>query len=69
MLALVNALREKNLDYETIHAFDLTPAMLARFQRELKIRHHTGPADAGQTADSRIESELLAWRLLMTIFV
>lgn len=36
--ALVNALREKNLDYETIDAFDLTPAMLARFQSELKIR-------------------------------
>jgi cyclopropane fatty-acyl-phospholipid synthase-like methyltransferase len=36
--ALLNALREKNLDYETIHAFDLTPAMLARFQTELKIR-------------------------------
>jgi cyclopropane fatty-acyl-phospholipid synthase-like methyltransferase len=36
--ALVNALRQNNLDYETIHAFDLTPAMLARFQSELKIR-------------------------------
>jgi ubiquinone/menaquinone biosynthesis C-methylase UbiE len=29
--ALLEALREKNLDYETIDAFDLTPAMLARF--------------------------------------
>ena len=36
--ALLRALREKNLDYETIHAFDLTPAMLARFQSELQIR-------------------------------
>jgi cyclopropane fatty-acyl-phospholipid synthase-like methyltransferase len=36
--ALLKALREKNLDYETIDAFDLTPAMLARFQSELKIR-------------------------------
>ena len=36
--ALLKALREKNLDYETIDAFDLTPPMLARFQSELKIR-------------------------------
>ena len=36
--ALLNALRDKNLDYETIHAFDLTPAMLACFQRELNSR-------------------------------
>jgi SAM-dependent methyltransferase len=36
--ALVAILREKNLDYETIDAFDLTPAMLARFQNELEMR-------------------------------
>ena len=36
--ALLKALREKNLDYESIDAFDLTPAMLARFQSVLKIR-------------------------------
>jgi len=36
--ALLKALREKNLDYEKIDAFDLTPAMLARFQSELQIR-------------------------------
>jgi cyclopropane fatty-acyl-phospholipid synthase-like methyltransferase len=36
--ALLEALRERNLDYETIQAFDLTPAMLARFQSELETR-------------------------------
>jgi len=36
--ALLEALRERNLDYETIDAFDLTPAMLARFHSELEIR-------------------------------
>jgi SAM-dependent methyltransferase len=36
--ALLNVLQEKNLDYEAIDAFDLTPAMLARFQTELKAR-------------------------------
>lgn len=33
--AFAAALRQKNLDYESIHAFDLTPAMLQRFQRKL----------------------------------
>lgn len=36
--ALLQALGEKNLDYPSIDAFDLTPAMLTRFQRELKTR-------------------------------
>jgi SAM-dependent methyltransferase len=36
--ALLEALREKNLDYEAIDAFDLTPAMLARFRGELEAR-------------------------------
>jgi cyclopropane fatty-acyl-phospholipid synthase-like methyltransferase len=36
--ALLKALRDRNLDYEAIDAFDLTPAMLARFRRELEIR-------------------------------
>ncbi len=36
--ALVEALREKGLDYENIDAFDVTPAMLARFQSELQAR-------------------------------
>jgi cyclopropane fatty-acyl-phospholipid synthase-like methyltransferase len=34
-LALVRALRRRNLDYQTLHAFDLTPAMLARFQEHV----------------------------------
>lgn len=34
--AFLEALREKNLDYKTIDAFDLTPAMLARFRSELE---------------------------------
>lgn len=33
--ALVGALRAVNLDYEEIDAFDLTPAMLARFQQSI----------------------------------
>lgn len=36
--AFLEALRERNLDYESIHAFDLTQAMLARFQKELETR-------------------------------
>jgi ubiquinone/menaquinone biosynthesis C-methylase UbiE len=36
--ALLEALRERNLAYETINAFDLTPAMLARFHSELETR-------------------------------
>lgn len=37
-LALVKALRRRNLDYQVIHAFDLTPAMLARFRENLTQR-------------------------------
>jgi cyclopropane fatty-acyl-phospholipid synthase-like methyltransferase len=40
--AFLEALRERNLDYETIHGFDLTPAMLARFQSELDTRGISG---------------------------
>ena len=36
--ALLGALRKKNSDYDAIDAFDLTPAMLARFQSELTTR-------------------------------
>lgn len=36
--AFVEALREKNLDYKSIDAFDLTPAMLCRFQKTLEAR-------------------------------
>ena len=36
--AFLEALRERNLDYEAIDAFDLTPAMLARFHDELETR-------------------------------
>src|SRR5262249_55446499 len=34
--ALMNALREKNLDYKAIDAFDLTLAMLTRFRNKLE---------------------------------
>src|SRR5215831_17378468 len=40
--ALIEALREKNLDYQSIDAFDLTPAMLTRFQRALEAHDITG---------------------------
>jgi len=36
--AFLEALRERNLDYDTIDAFDLAPAMLARFRSELETR-------------------------------
>jgi ubiquinone/menaquinone biosynthesis C-methylase UbiE len=36
--AFLEALRQKNLDYESIDAFDLTPAMLSRFQETLEAR-------------------------------
>jgi SAM-dependent methyltransferase len=40
--ALVEVLRNRNMDYKTIDAFDLTPAMLARFQKELTTRGISG---------------------------
>lgn len=36
-LALCDLLRERGLDYERIDAFDLTPAMLARFQQAIEV--------------------------------
>src|SRR5262249_21569724 len=36
--ALLNVLRQNNFDYRDIDAFDLTPAMLVRFQQTLKDR-------------------------------
>jgi cyclopropane fatty-acyl-phospholipid synthase-like methyltransferase len=36
--SFLEALRERNLDYEAVDAFDLTPAMLARFHDELETR-------------------------------
>jgi SAM-dependent methyltransferase len=38
-LALLNALARRKLAYQALHAFDLTPAMLARFQEQL-TQHH-----------------------------
>src|SRR5512138_3446208 len=40
--ALLQVLRENNLDYEAIDAFDLTPVMLARFRREMEARGMPG---------------------------
>jgi 2-polyprenyl-3-methyl-5-hydroxy-6-metoxy-1,4-benzoquinol methylase len=37
-LAFLEALRRKNLDYKSIDAFDLTPAMLNRFQKTQEAR-------------------------------
>jgi ubiquinone/menaquinone biosynthesis C-methylase UbiE len=36
--AFLEALRRKNLDYDRIDAFDLTPAMLRRFEKTLEAR-------------------------------
>jgi cyclopropane fatty-acyl-phospholipid synthase-like methyltransferase len=36
--SFLEALRQRNLDYKSIDAFDLTPAMLFRFQRMLEER-------------------------------
>jgi ubiquinone/menaquinone biosynthesis C-methylase UbiE len=36
--ALLEALRQKNFDYQSVDAFDLTPAMLGRFQQRLEAR-------------------------------
>jgi SAM-dependent methyltransferase len=41
-LAFLDALRRKNLDYKSIDAFDLTPAMLSRFQNTLEARNTIG---------------------------
>jgi SAM-dependent methyltransferase len=40
--AFLDALRRKNLDYKSIDAFDLTPAMLSRFQNTLEARNTIG---------------------------
>jgi cyclopropane fatty-acyl-phospholipid synthase-like methyltransferase len=40
--ALLEALRRKSLDYKSIDAFDLTPAMLSRFQETLEARSISG---------------------------
>jgi ubiquinone/menaquinone biosynthesis C-methylase UbiE len=40
-LALLEALRQRQLDYKCIDAFDLTPAMLSRFQKTLTARKIT----------------------------
>jgi ubiquinone/menaquinone biosynthesis C-methylase UbiE len=39
--AFLEALREENFDYKSIDAFDLTPAMLRRFEKELEGRGTT----------------------------
>src|ERR1700693_6130066 len=36
--ALLEAMARRGLQYESIHAFDLTPAMLSRFQTSLDSR-------------------------------
>jgi len=36
--AFLDALRQRSLDYRSIDGFDLTPAMLARFQKTLEAR-------------------------------
>jgi ubiquinone/menaquinone biosynthesis C-methylase UbiE len=40
--AFLEALRKKNFDYKSIDAFDLTPAMLRRCEKELEARGITG---------------------------
>lgn len=40
--AFLEVLQRKNLDYKSIDAFDLTPAMLSRFQQALDARRITG---------------------------
>jgi SAM-dependent methyltransferase len=37
-LAFLEALKQRHLDYKSIDAFDLTPAMLSRFQKTLEVR-------------------------------
>jgi SAM-dependent methyltransferase len=40
--ALLEALRRRNLGYKTLNGFDLTPAMLSRFERRLEANRITG---------------------------
>jgi SAM-dependent methyltransferase len=40
-LALLNALAHRKLGYQAMHAFDLTPAMLARFREQLTQHYIT----------------------------
>lgn len=42
--AFLEALKRKQLDYKSIDAFDLTPAMLSRFQKTLNTRNISGRA-------------------------
>jgi SAM-dependent methyltransferase len=46
--ALLDALRHRGIETEAIEAFDLTPAMLARFQRELDSREYVARPDLSQ---------------------
>jgi SAM-dependent methyltransferase len=39
--AFLEVLREKGFDFQGVDAFDLTPAMLARFQQQLQARNIT----------------------------
>src|SRR5262249_52141171 len=41
-IALLNVLRQKEIDYRSIDAFDLTPAMLTQFQQVLNDRDIRG---------------------------
>jgi ubiquinone/menaquinone biosynthesis C-methylase UbiE len=58
--AFLETLRERDLDYETIDAFDLAPAMLARFHSELETRGIT-PVQLQQAVVLALETLPLSW--------
>lgn len=50
--AFLEALQKRNLNYECIDAFDLTPAMLCRFKTTLEAGHHPGAASSSRCTRS-----------------
>jgi len=58
--ALLKALRHRNLDYQAIHGFDLTPAMLARFREEL-TQHEISNVHLHEVNVLELESLPSAW--------
>jgi SAM-dependent methyltransferase len=67
-LALMQVLRRRRLPYRAIHAFDLTPAMLTRFENRLaRLRSHNVDLREGDILEaSRLPDEWTDHDLVMT---
>jgi len=68
-LALVRALRRRHLEYQTLHAFDLTPAMLARFQEHVTQQQiaHVHLREANVLALERLPPSWTHYDLIVSV--